>query len=231
MKKLLIFILLGITQFGFSMQKDNPEKSDEPKKAKSDSPLRNLPLISHLFNETKRSPTSSATNSPNASPVRGRGFSIANPEVSPRKPSPLSGSPTRFQLSKSLGKRESKEMLAHLKNESDKIENNKANTPEQLKVRMDKVKTMPDKDAKKKELSLLLNAEDANWDLEISKENLSKEFFALNADEIVAALKNNIMFLLQKNVQEAANQVVLCKKLYLENFLLLQKLSGYTMVV
>ncbi len=62
-----------------------------------------------------------------------------NPEVSPRKPSPLSGSPTRFQLSKSLGKRESKEMLAHLKNESDKIENNKANI-RRLKVRMDKVK-------------------------------------------------------------------------------------------
>jgi hypothetical protein len=216
MKKTLIFILLGLSQLGFAMQKD--EK-------KSDSPLRNFPLLSHLLNESKKSPTSSAGASPNGSPARGRGLSVANAEISPRK---SSGSPNKLQLSKSLGKRGSKEVLAHLRDESDKIENNETNTSEQLKARIGKVKTIADKEAKKKELYQLLNIKNTNWDLELNRQDLSKEFFKLNAEQIVASLKNHIIFLQHKNLEEAENQVALCKKLFLENWELVSEIFDWS---
>lgn len=202
----IIFLCLCVPN-AYAMRK--PELDNRKTSSADNTPRReSLPLISHALEESKKS--SSATSSPRCVLIS----AAASSEKEPKKSSSAGGSPSgpRFSGVRSMGRRDSKELIGSLKEEFVKIDS------EELKARFEKAQKGSKILLQKKELELLACAKIKNAEFNdvTLKKNAADLVFNANAHEIMIALQNRLTYLNQKNQQEAHNQWSRSIKLFFE---------------
>jgi len=186
------------------------------------SPLRvSLPTLVQTIENSKQSASF------NDSPRRGYISSVISPEKEQKKTSSLSGSPAGSRLSKTLGKRDSKELAGHLKDELAKIERSEITlTNAELKTRFEKAQTESNPILQKKELEQLACAKVKNptFEDQTLKNQAAQLVLNINAHQLMISLQNRLTYLNQKNQQEASVQTATSIKLFFEQHDLLLRL-------
>ena len=234
--KEVIFGLYIMSGTCLAMQSQNNDKKPES------SPSRSLPFISQFLARKSASPgasdraATSSSSSASASPSavhRDEQNVVRSPRM--HSNSALSISPTGSRLSKTIGKRGSSELSAHLREDLAKLERNEFTlTHEELKIRIEAAEKESNPDKKRKDLEQLACAKEKkeketkeSFEFVVLRQKAADEVFKIRAHQIAIALENRLTYLNQNDkpgLQEADNQVVPIIKLYYQQKALLLRM-------